>query len=123
PGRLAFLRVSDSLKHSFSSKIVNKCALSGRKMSANDGEILPDRSMSEELADQCIAVRLRFREKQKPGGKAVNTMHHERSLFSAPQFSRKQRPCGRRVGVWHGNGGKSGRFIEGDHGLVFVNNG
>jgi hypothetical protein len=103
--------------------MVNECALSGRKMSANHGEIFPHRSMSEKLSDECVAVGLSLSKKQKPGGKAVNAMHDEGSLFSAPQFSRKQRPRGRGVGVWHGNGGKSGRFIEGHHGIVFVNNG
>src|SRR5438552_5510718 len=52
--------------------------------------------------------------------KAIDAMYEKSSLSPPFQFCRKQRPCRRFIGAFHRHSRKSGRFIEGHNGIVFV---
>lgn len=47
-----------SLKHSFSSKVVNERPFPGAKMPPNYCEIPRHRSMAEKLSNECVPIRL-----------------------------------------------------------------
>ena len=123
PSSLGVTRRGQSLKHSFSSKVVNERRFFGAEMPANDCEILPHRTVSEKLSNQCVSIPRGFRKKQNAGGKTIDAMYDKGALSPRVQFCGKQRPCGRRVGACHRHSRKSGRFIEGHHDIVFVEDG
>ena len=118
--RLGVALRGQPLKHSFSSKVVNERPFLDAEMSAHDREILPHRSVAEKLSNQRLSIRLGFCKEQNPGRKTIDAMHHKGSLSPRFQFRGKQRPCGRRIGAFHRHRWKSGRFIEGHDGIVFV---
>ena len=120
PSRLEVALGGQPLKHPFSSKVVNEPPFFDAEMSANYCKILPHRSVAEKLSNECVSVRLGFCKEQNPGRKTIDAMHHKGSLSLPFQFGRKQRPCGRCRGAFHWHSRKSGRFIEGDDGIVFV---
>ncbi len=90
------------------------------EMSANDCEILPHRTMAEKLSNECVSIPFGFCKEQNPGGETIDAMYDKGSLSPRLQFCRKQRPCGRCIGAFHRHRRKSGRFIEGHDGIVFV---
>jgi hypothetical protein len=108
------------LKHSFSPKVVNERPLFVAEMSANHCEILPHRTMAEKLLDEFIPIPFGFRKEQNPGRKTIDAMYDECPLSPRFQFCRKQRPCGWGLRAFDGHRRKSGGFIEGHDGVVFV---
>jgi len=92
----------------------------GAETPAHHREVLPDWSMAEKLSDECISIRFSFRKEQNPGRKTINAMHHKGALSLQFQLCGKKRPSGRSIGAFNGHSRKSGRFIEGHHGIVFV---
>jgi hypothetical protein len=112
-----------ALEHSLASKVVDERSLFGGEMSANDCEVLPHGSVGEELLDECVAIGVGFGKEQDAGRKAIDAMDDEGTLLFRFQFGGKQRPCGRGVGAFDGDGGKSGGLVDGDYGIVFVEHG
>ena len=108
------------LKHSFPSKVVNERPFFGAEMSANYREILPYRSMAEKLSNECVSIRLGFCKEQNPGRKTIDAMYDKGPLSLRFQLCGKKRQCGRSIGAFHRHSRKSGRFIEGHDGIVFV---
>jgi len=65
-GSSGVILCSQSLKHSFSSKVVNKRLFFAAEMPANCCQILPHRNMAEKLLDECVSIRLGFCKEQGP---------------------------------------------------------
>jgi hypothetical protein len=76
--------------------------------------------MAEKLSDECIAIRLSFREEQNPGRETIDAMYDKGSLSLPFKFRGEKRPGGRSIGALNRHSRESGRFIEGHHGIVFV---
>jgi hypothetical protein len=108
------------LKHSLSSKVVNERPFFGPEMPTNYREILPHRSVAEKLSYESISIRLGFGKEQNPGRKAIDAMHDKGSLSLQFQSCGKKRQSGRSIGAFHRHSRKSGGFIEGHDGIVFV---
>lgn len=108
------------LKHTFTSKVVNERPFLGAGTPANNREILPDGSMGEKLPNEYIAIRRGFRKEQNPGRKTIDAMHDQGPLSLQFEFCGEKRPSGRSIGALDRHSRKSGRFIEGHHGIVFV---
>jgi len=89
-------------------------------MSANHCEILPHRSVGEKLLDQCVSIRLGLGKEQNAGGKAVDAVDDKGPLSFRSQFRGNERPCGRSIGAFDRHGWKSGWFVDGHDGVVFV---
>ncbi len=90
------------------------------EMSADYCEILPHRSVSEKLSNECVSIRLGFCKEQNPGRKTIDAMYDKGPLSPRFQLCRKQRQCGRCIGAFHRHSWKSSRLIEGHDGIVFV---
>jgi len=99
---------------------VNQCPFFDAEVSANYCEVLPHRTVAEKLSNQCISIPFGFCKEQNPRSKAIDAMYDKGSLSLRLKFCRKQRPCGRCIGAFYGHSRKSGRFIDGHDGIVFV---
>jgi hypothetical protein len=76
--------------------------------------------MAEKLSNECISIRLSFREEQNPGRKTIDAMYDKGSLSLHFKFCGKKRQSGRSIGAFNGHGRKSGGLIERHHSIVFV---
>jgi hypothetical protein len=76
--------------------------------------------MAEKLSNQCIPIRFGFRKEQDPGRKTIDAMYHKGSLSLQLQLCGQKRPGGLSIGASNRHGRKSGGFIDGHHGIVFV---
>ena len=76
--------------------------------------------MAEKLSNQCVSIRLGLGKEQNPGRKTVDAMDDKGSLSLPSQFRGKKRQGGRSIGALHRHGRKSGRFVNGHDGIVFV---
>ena len=112
-----------SLKHTFSSKIVNERPFSGVEMSPNYCEIPPHRGMAEKLSNEYVPIRLGGRKEQNPGRKPIDAMYDKDSSSGRFQFCAKQRQGGLSIGVPYRHGRKPGRFIDGHDSIVFEKHG
>ena len=94
PSRLRAGRGGQLLKHALTAKIVDERFFFGAsvdaEVSANDSQILPHRSMAEELSYQCVAITLGLCEQQHSRGKAIDAMHNVRALPAGFQFRGEQ---------------------------------
>jgi hypothetical protein len=99
---------------------VNERPFFGADMPANYREILPHRSMAEKLSDECVSIRLGFCKEQNPGRKTIDAMYDKCSLSLRFQFCGKKRQGGRSIGALHRHSRKSGGFVDGHDGIVFV---
>jgi hypothetical protein len=79
--------------------------------------------MVEELSHQHISIPTGLRKQQSPRGKTIDAMHHQRSLPLQFEFCDKERQSGQSIGALNRHCQKSGRFVENDHGIVFVEDG
>lgn len=93
------------------------------EMPANYYKILPHRTMAEKLSNEGISIGLAFCEKQSPGRETIDAMDNQGSLSLRFQFCGKKRQGGRSIGAFDRHSQKSGRFIEGHDGVVFVEDG
>ena len=123
PHALLVALLCQPLKHSYFPKIVDECSLIGGELSANDGQILPNGRVPDELFRQLRPVRLGFGKEQNPGSETVNAVHHKGLLLLPLQLCGKQRQCGGHIGALHRHCCKPGRFIQGHDGIVFIENG
>lgn len=89
-------------------------------MPANHSQILPHRTVVKKLSNQRVAIPFGFCKQQNAGSKPIDAMYDKRSLSPRFQFRGKQGPCGRCGRILHRHGWKSGRFIDGHDGIVFV---
>jgi hypothetical protein len=121
--RLGVSRRAQLLKHSFTSKIVYERPCLNAETAAQYREILPYGSMSEKLSHQRISIRTGLRKQQSPGGKTIDAMHDQGSLSLQLEFCDQQRQSGRSIEALNRHSQKSGRFVENDHGIVFVKHG
>ena len=108
------------LKHSFSSKVVNERPFFRRKMAANYRQVLSHRSMGKKLSNQCIPIPRAFCKEQNPGREPIDAMDDKGSLSLRFQFCGKKRQGGRCIRAFYRNSQKSGRFIDGNNRIVFV---
>ena len=76
--------------------------------------------MGEKLPHQRIPVGTGLGKQQNPGGKTIDAMHDQGPLSLRLEFSDQQRQSGRSIGALNRHSQKSGRFVENDHGIVFV---
>ena len=109
--------------HAFSSKIVDQRSLFQGKVSAHHSQILPDRSMREELSNQRFPIRHGFREQQNSGRETIDAMHDQNMLTARFQVrieKRQRRGC---VGSRRRHGQKSGRLIDRHNCVVFIQDG
>jgi hypothetical protein len=111
------------LKHPFPSKIVHERPCLNAETAAQYREILPYGSMVEKLSHQRISIRTGLRKQQSPGGKTIDAMHDQGSLSLQLEFCGKQRQSGRSIEALNRHSQESGRFVENDHGIVFVKHG
>ncbi len=74
------------LKHSFASKIVHQRRCRNVETAAYDREILPYGSMGEKLPHQRRPVWCGLSKQQSPGGKPIDAMYHQGSLFFRFKF-------------------------------------
>ena len=111
------------LNHPHSSKVVDQGRLFSVDTPPNHRQVLPHRRMSEKLADEGLAVGLRFCEKQNAGREAIDAMDHQRPLLLPRQFRGNQRQGGRSGGAMDGHRDQARRLIENHHGIVFVKHG
>ena len=116
-------RRAQLLKHSFPSKIVHERPCLNAETAAQYREILPYGSMVEKLSHQRISMRTGLRKQQSPRGKTIDAMHDQGSLSFQFEFCDKQGQSGRSMGALNWHSQKSGRFVENDHGIVFVKHG
>jgi hypothetical protein len=79
--------------------------------------------MAEKLSNEYIPIRFSLRKEQNSGRKTIDAMYHEGALSLQFQFRGKKRQSGRSIGAFNRYRWKSGRFIEGHHGVVFVKHG
>jgi hypothetical protein len=79
--------------------------------------------MAEKLPNECIAIRLGFREEQNPGRKTIDAMYDKGPLSLQSESCGEQRQSGRSIGALYRHSRKSGRFIEDYHGIVFAKHG
>ena len=108
------------LKHAFLPKIVNEHAFLDGEMPANDGQILPHRSVEAKLLHERVAIGRSFCEEQDAGCVTIDAMHDKGALSLRFQFRGKKRLGGWGIGVIGGHREQFGRFIQGDDGIVFV---
>jgi len=102
---------------------VNQRSFFRSKMSAHHGQILPDRSMRQELSNQRLSIGLGFGEQQNSGRETIDAMHDQSSLSARLQVrreNRKRRGC---VGTGRRYGQKSGRLIDRHNRIVFIQDG
>lgn len=111
------------LEHSFSPQVVNQSPFFSAEMPANNGEILPQGSMSKKLPNQRVSIVLGFCKEENPRRETINAMYDKDPLFLRFQFCGKKRQGGRRIGAFDRHSQKSGRFIERHDGIVFVEDG
>jgi hypothetical protein len=97
--RFRIVRRGRSLKHTFSSKIVNERPFSGVEMSPNYCEIPPQRGMAEKLSNKCVPIRLGGRKEQNPRRKPIDAMYDEDSSSGRFQSCAKQRQGRLSIGV------------------------
>jgi hypothetical protein len=121
--RLGVSRRAQLLKHSSTSKIVHERPCLKIETAAEYREILPYGSMVEKLSHQRISIRTGLRKQQSPGGKTIDAMHDQGSLSLQLEFCGKQRQSGRSIEALNRHSQESGRFVENDHGIVFVKHG
>jgi len=121
--RLGVSRRAQLLKHSFPSKIVHERPCLNAETAAQYREIPPYGSMVEKLSHQRISIRTGLCKQQSPGGKTIDSMHDQGSLSPRLEFCDKQRQSGRSIRALNRHSQKSGRFVENDHGIVFVKHG
>ena len=76
--------------------------------------------MAKKLLYEGVPVGLSFCKKKNPGRKSIDAMHDKRALSLRIQFCGKQSQGGRCVSAFDRHGRKSGRFIDGHHSIVFV---
>lgn len=79
------------LEHSFSPKVVNQRSFFSAEMPANNGEILPQRSMSEKLPNQRVSILLGFCKEENPRRETINAMYNKGPLSLRFQFCGKKR--------------------------------
>jgi len=99
---------------------VYELAFPGAGTPANHRQILPHWSMAEKLSNQCIPIRFGLRKEQHTGRKTIDAMYHKGLLSLQVQSCGKKRPGRLSIGAFNGHSRKSGRFIDGQYGIVFV---
>lgn len=121
--RLGISRRPQLLKHSFASKIVNQCPCFSAETAAQYRKIPPHGSVREKLSHERISIPISLRKQQNPGGKTIDAMHDQGSLFLQLQCCDKQRQSRLSIRALDRHSEKSGRFVESDHGVVFIEDG
>src|ERR1700676_5042954 len=108
------------LIHSFTSKIVDERSSLSGETAAHDREILPHGSVGEKLPHQRGSIRRSLSKQQSPRRKSIDAMYDQRLLLLQFETGGQQRPRRRsnRTLNWHRQ--EPGRFIDTDHGIVFV---
>lgn len=122
-GRPRVTRCGQLLKHSFSSKVVNQRPFFRTEMPTNYCKILPYRSMTKKLSNECISIGLGFCKEQNPGREAIYAMDNKSPLSLRFQFCGKKRQGGRCIGAFDRHSQKAGGFIERQDGIIFVEDG
>src|SRR5271165_3037288 len=79
------------LEHPVSPKMVNQRPFFNSEMTANDRQILPHRSMAEELPNQGVPIRPGFCEEEDARRKTIDAMYDQGSLSLRLQLRRKKR--------------------------------
>jgi hypothetical protein len=118
--RLGISRRPQLLEHSFTPKIVDERPCLGVDAAAQYRQVLPYRGMREKLAHERIPIRIGLGKQQNPGNKTIDAMHDQGSLFLQLKFCDEQRQSRRSIGPFYRHSQKSGRFIDSDDGIVFV---
>src|ERR1022692_2314108 len=121
--RLGVPHRAQFLKHSFPPKIMHQRPCLSRETAAQDREILPHRSVCEKLSHQRMSIRIALREQQRSRGKTIDAMHDQSSLSLRLKSRGKQRQRGRSTRTLNRHSQKAGRFVENNHGIVFVKHG
>jgi hypothetical protein len=122
-GRLGVSRGAHLLRHSFTTKIVHQGPSFNLEAAAHYRKIPPYGSMGEKLSYQRMSIRTGFRKHQSPRGKTIDAMYDQGPLFLPLESRDKQRQGGRNIGALNRHRQKSRRFVENDHGVVFVKHG
>jgi hypothetical protein len=118
--RLGVSRRAQLLKHSVTPKIVDERPCLDVDTAAQYRKILSYWRMVEKLTHEHISIRIGLRKQQNPGSKTIDAMHDQGSLSLQLKFCDEQRQSGHSIGAFNRHSQKSGRFVESDHGIVFV---
>jgi len=111
------------LKHAVAAEVVDERTLAGFETAADDGEILPDGGVGEKLADEGLPVAFGFGEEEDAGGKAIDAVYHEDALLFRLEGRGEEGEGGGGARAGNGNGRQPGRLVEGQGGLVLIEDG